>query len=118
FPRRAHDDGVGRNERAVGNETVPGDDRIFADHDAFHDGGADADQAVVADAATVQDDAVRDRAIVADDGGMPIADVHHHVILEIGETADAHELAFGANDSAGPKAGALGEPHAAKHTGP
>src|SRR5262249_34218579 len=76
FARRAHDDGVGWNERVVGNEAMPGDDRIVADHDALHDGGADADQAVIADPATVQDNAVRDRTVVADDGGMLITDVH------------------------------------------
>src|SRR5215470_18420089 len=65
--RRAHDDRVGRNARAVGDEAVTRDDRVLADDDALHDGGADPDQAMIANLAAVQDNAMRDRAILTDD---------------------------------------------------
>ena len=100
---------LGGIDRVVGDEAVAGDDRVLADHRAFHDRGADADQAVVADAAAVQHHAMRDRAVVADHGRLAVADVHHHVVLQVGEAADAHVTALGADDRVGPQARVLAD---------
>ena len=111
--RRAHDDGVGRDDGVVGDVAVAGDDAVLADHHALHDGGADADQAVVADGAAVQHHAVRDRAVVADDGRRAVADVHHHVVLQVAAAADAHVGALGADHGIGPQARILADLHLA-----
>jgi hypothetical protein len=94
---------------------VAADDGVLADHRTFHDGGADGDQAVIADGAAVQHDAMRDRAIVANDGGGVIADVHHRVVLQIGEPADAHHMALGAHHAARPQASARADLDLAVH---
>src|SRR5262245_4993428 len=114
---RAHDDRVRWDDGAVGDKAVAGHDRILADHHPLHHRGADADQAMVADAAAVQHDPMRDRAIVADDRRQPIADVHHHMILQIAAAADAHKVALGANDGARPETGMFADLDLAKNAG-
>jgi len=90
FRGGAENEGIRRDDHALGDHGIGADDAVFSNLCVVEDGGVHANEDVVGEGGSVDDCGVTDYAVGPNGTGRSGVGMNHCIVLDIGSFADAN----------------------------
>lgn len=105
FSGGAENEGIGRDNHALGDHGVGADDAVFSNLGVVKDGGMHADKDMVREGGSVNDCGVTDNTVGANVTRRSGVGVDYDVVLYVGSFADANGVGIASKYGTKPKGG-------------